>query len=180
LYEGKRDPTPLFRAVRSLGDKGKRIDVSFFGSDGSLARQLARTAGVEEQVRTFGEIPYEEALDAQAGADLLLLLLWNKPGEEGVLPGKLFEYMGATRPVLAVGTSRGATADLIKSRSLGLASSDPARIAEQLERWLKEKKEMGRVAPIPLDAVRDYDRRTQTQRLAAFLESVAGQTATRQ
>lgn len=177
LYGGKRDPTPLFRAVRSLGDKGKSVEMSFFGWEESLVMDLARSAGVEERVRAFGEIPYQESLDVQAAADVLLLLLWNKPGEEGVMPGKLFEYMGAARPILAMGMTRGVAAELIESRSLGLASSDPVRIGEQLERWLEEKKRTGRVAPIPGEAIREYDRRTQTEKLAAFLESVVSSRA---
>lgn len=172
LYEGKQDPTPLFHAIRSLGDKGKRVDVSFFGTKERLVAKLARSEGVEDRVRVFGEVPYEESLDVQARSDVLLLLLWNQPGEEGVMPGKLFEYMAAGRPILAIGTSRGVAVDLVRSRSLGFASLDPHAIGQQLALWLEEKSTTGRVAPIPAEARCGYDRLSQTKKLVEFLESV--------
>jgi glycosyltransferase involved in cell wall biosynthesis len=173
LYKGRRDPTPLFRALRSLRDNAAAVDITFYGRQVNLVTELARSAGVEKHVRACGEVPYEESLSVQARADVLLLLLWDRPGEKGVMPGKLFEYMGAGRPILAVGKSDGVAADLIESRVLGLASSDPDRIAGQLERWLEEKRRVGRLAPLPLSSLHEYDRRTQSRRLAEFLEAAA-------
>lgn len=172
LYRGKRDPTPLFRAIRELGEEGRAIEVRFYGPDGRLAMELARAEGVQDHVRVMGEVSYEESLTAQSAADALLLLLWNRPGEEGVVTGKLFEYMGAGRPILAVGASHGVAVDLIETRSLGFVSSQPDRIAEQLAAWVEEKKRVGQVGGTSVVQVNEFDRRTQTRRLESFLRVV--------
>lgn len=169
LYGGKRDPTPLFQAIQALGDDAHRVRVEFYGPEQDLVRRLARSSGVEDRVRVFGDIPYAESLTVQSNSDVLLLLMWDTPEEAGVLPGKLFEYLGARRPVLAVGAGYGVGAHLISSRRLGLASSDPVEIAVQLRTWIAEKDALGRPEPLSAEAVADFSRVRQVQRLSEFL-----------
>ena len=169
LYGGKRDPTPLFRAIRALNEDAQRVRVDFYGPDQELVRRLARSSGVEDRVRVFADIPYAESLNVQSNSDVLLLLMWDTPEEEGVLPGKLFEYLGARRPILAVGAREGVAADLVSSRRLGLASSDPVEIAAQLRRWIAEKRARGRLESLPAESVAGFSRSQQVQRLSDFL-----------
>lgn len=68
-----------------------------------LARRLAAQYALQSIVQVHDSIPYKEALRAQREADVLLLLLWNDPREKGIYTGKLFEYIGAGRPILAIG-----------------------------------------------------------------------------
>lgn len=178
LYSGKRDPTPLFRAIRELGDDARHVRVEFYGPQNSAVESLAAACGVQEQVIVGPEIAYAESLRVQSSADVLLLVMWDTPGEEGVLPGKLFEYLGARRPVLAVGAPQGAAASLIAERDLGLASSDPSVIAARLRSWIAEKRSTGRVASLPAKAVEDFDRARQVERLAEFLRFVSANAAT--
>ncbi len=173
LYGGKRDPTPLFQAIRALGKDAQRVRVEFYGPDQELVRRLAKSAGVQDHVLVFSEIPHAESLAVQSSSDVLLLLMWDTPEEEGVLPGKLFEYLGARRPVLAVGAGEGAAARLVSSRRLGLASSDPVEIARQLRAWIAEKRDQGGVKPLPDDSLADFSRSRQVKRLSDFLCQVA-------
>ena len=63
--------------------------------------RLAETAGVQDRVVVHPHVPLAEAAAIQQGADVLLLMQWKDPREQGNLPGKLFEYLGARRPILA-------------------------------------------------------------------------------
>lgn len=169
LYGRKRDPTPLFQAVRALDADAQRVRVDFYGPEGDLVRRLARSSGVEGRVRVFADIPYAESLTVQSNSDVLLLLMWDTPEEEGVLPGKLFEYLGARRPILAVGAGEGVAARLISSRRLGLASSDPGEIAGRLKAWIAEKRSNGRPESLPVDSIADFSRLRQVGKLSDFL-----------
>ena len=80
--------------------------------------------------------------------------------------------MSAARPILAVGASNGIAARLIADRGLGLASSSPSVIGDQILRWLSEKKETGKVKGFSLSAVSDYSRAHQVERLSSFLCSL--------
>jgi glycosyltransferase involved in cell wall biosynthesis len=172
LYPGRRDPTPLFHAVRQLGERGRSIRMHFYGASPADVNELASRAGVGELVEVFAPVGYARVVQLQREADILLLLRWNDPSERGVVPGKLFEYAGARRPILSLGFGEGAVPDIIRARHLGLVSEAPAEIAAALQRWLDEKARTGRVEPLPLAARDGLSRTDQFRKLEEFLHAV--------
>lgn len=170
IYQGQRDPTPLFKAMALL-DPGyrRRVRVHFYGRMLPEVMVLARRFGIEDMVRCFDPVPYMESLKLQRGADVLLLLLWNDPREHGVFTGKLFEYLGARRPILAAGLEAGVAADLIRQRNAGVVSNDPDQIAETLVRWCNEKDRTGRLDDLPATALSGLSRIEQFGLLREFL-----------
>ncbi|MCO6480257.1 MAG: hypothetical protein J5I94_26695 [Phaeodactylibacter sp.] len=106
LYEGMRDPGPIFCAIRRLVEKEylppAGISLLYAGPNPDCWLQSARKAGVGQIAASLGIISREEALQLQRRAQLNLLLSWSGPGLQGVLTGKLFEYLQARRPILAL------------------------------------------------------------------------------
>lgn len=173
IYPGRRDPSPLFAAVATLGPLRERIELAFCGQDLRGVQAAAQKHGVHDRLKLIPTMPYRAALQAQAEADVLLLLLWNSPEEVGVLPAKLFEYVGAGRPVLALGLESGAAADIIRSRNLGVVANDTAMIAAQLRRWIEEKTVTQGIAGPPPEAKNGLSRIDQFRKLDAFLRRCA-------
>lgn len=170
LYRDVRDPGPLFEAVAALGPTAAPVRIRFYGSDLGYARELTAKYDIAANVEINAPIPYGEAVMAQRGADVLLLLRWNNPGEKTVVAGKLFEYFGARRPILSVGCEDGVAADLIRSRGAGLVSNDPRTIADQLQKWIALKRDAGAIRANP-SSVRDgFSREDQFAILERFLE----------
>jgi hypothetical protein len=52
-------------------------------------------------------------------AQVLLLIEKNKSETQGIIPGKLFEYFQAKRPILAVGPKNWDVSDFIKTHHSG-------------------------------------------------------------
>ena len=52
-------------------------------------------------------MPRQVALEKQRESQVLLLTNWDDPREKGVYSGRVFEYLAARRPILAVGGSEG-------------------------------------------------------------------------
>lgn len=173
IYEGKRDPSPLFEAIRLLGPRGRRVRVAFYGRYLDMARRLAAAHGVEDQVEVHDQVGYRDALRIQSEADLLLLMLWDDARERGTWTGKVFEYLGARRPVLTVGPADFVVSRVLADRGIGFASTDPAAIAERLRGWIDEKERAG-IAAVPPGAADGFSREQQTRVLESFLASVAG------
>lgn len=172
LYPGRRDPTPLFQAVARLGDKGHGIRIKLYGADPATVSALAEKAGIARQVEAHAAVTYDRVVTLQRAADVLLMLRWNDPSERGIVPGKLFEYVGARRPILCLGYDQGDVPDIMRNRALGLVSEDAAAIAAQLEAWLDQKRRNGEVAPLP-DATRDgLSRADQFAALEDFMTAV--------
>ncbi|MCX7570122.1 glycosyltransferase [Tumebacillus sp. DT12] len=178
VYEGKQDPAPLFAALQAMGEEAKRVRVSFYGRYLESVREQARRYGVERQVEIEQQVSYEEALRLQARADLLLLLQWNDPEERGVYTGKLFEYIGAGRPILAVGYGDNVAGDLIRERGAGVVLDDPQEIASQLRRWLWVKARRGEIPAMREEAALGLTREAQARETAAFLQRVLGEEVT--
>ena len=168
-YPGKQDASPLFAALRQLGPLAEKVRVVFYGSYLNAIRETAAQHGVEHLVEVKAPIPYKEALRMQIESDILLLLLWTDPRERGVYTGKLFEYMGARRPILAIGGGDCVAAELIKSRSVGVVMNDPGEIAARLQDWIRQKNEAGMIPGLPEESLAGISREEQVGVLEGFL-----------
>lgn len=168
-YPGKQDASPLFAALRQLGPLAEKVRIVFFGSYLNTVREKAAQHGVEHLVEVRAPIPYKESLKAQREADVLLLLLWTDPRERGVYTGKLFEYIGARRPILAVGGVDCVAAELIMDRQAGVVMNDPGEIAAQLRRWIQMKGEAKAIPEVSEESLVGISREEQVGVLENFL-----------
>jgi glycosyltransferase involved in cell wall biosynthesis len=171
IYAGRRDPTPLFQALKLLGPAAKDVRIDFYGSEPSMVLPAAEAAGVSAHVRVMPRVPYKRSIEVQRAADLLLLLQWNDPKEQGNCPGKLFEYLAVRRPIIGIGLEDGVPAQFIRDRDAGVFSNDPEVIAASLRTWLAQKKDGG-VPMLPESARAGLTRDLQFEKLVAFLEEM--------
>jgi glycosyltransferase involved in cell wall biosynthesis len=179
---GGRDPRPFFDAVKNLADGREPLPLAadFYGpsappeSSLDLAREIA-TRGLGDRVMVHGHVPYARALRAMAEADVLLLL--NSPGRAVGVPAKLYEYIGAGRPVLALGERGGDLACVLEQSGIPhriVPPGDPAAIASALG----ELAAIARATPARLRGDQDrFSREAIAGRLAHVLDRCAGRRA---
>lgn len=160
----KTDPRQVENIrVRILGGVEADIRARY---DEILARH-----GIAHLYDFAGDVSYSAAMDAQINCDYLLLIVDTGETSDGVIPGKLFEYVAARRPIFAL-CDPGATQQIIERAGLGKAV--PAESIDACEIMLREW--LARPAPEKMEADNDYlsqfDRREITRRLAALLDEV--------
>ena len=112
------------------------IEARFVGGFRTADRQWAESLGLGAALRIDGFLPHDQALAAMKGADALLLLIPRAGGLGlSVLSGKLFEYLAAERPVLALVPPEGIAADLLRSTGFARIADpdDVGAIRAQLE-----------------------------------------------
>jgi glycosyltransferase involved in cell wall biosynthesis len=133
-----RDPRPVFVAVREAVDAGA-IDISkvrfrFLGAgafgESPEMKQAIEAAGLSGRVVFRPRVEYARALTEMTQACLLLLLQESRD-TESLVPAKLFEYLRAGRPVLAV-VRPGATAEVLRAVGAGWAV-DPRALGDLRE-----------------------------------------------
>lgn len=150
LYEGKRDPTLLFEVLQGLISEGvlqkHDIRIRFYGPPESWLLPLAERYGLKEIVELGGIVPREEALRRQAESHLLLLLGWSDPRETGQHTGKLFEYFGSARPILAVGGAVGVLTEALNETGAGVHISEKTQLRDYLLSTYAEFKSKGFVS----------------------------------
>jgi hypothetical protein len=171
IYPGRRDPSPLFEAMTRLGAAGD-VRVRFFGTEPQHVLPLAERCGVAPLIDVMPAVPYHESIRIQQSADVLLLLQWNDPREQGNVPAKLFEYLAARRPILGLGLTNGVPATVIRARGAGLFANEPAAIAAQLAAWRDEKRRSGRIGRLDAAACRGFSRAEQFAGLVGFLDGL--------
>lgn len=175
-----RDPRPLFAVVRDAIDAGKLgsgdIRLRFLGGGAfadsvELKRDVERYA-LADVVEFRPRVPYADALRELASADVLLLLQASAD-TVGLVPAKLYEYMRARKPVLAL-VQPGATGEVMASVHGGWAvdPADAAALAKTLTEIVRRWRD-GSLAAAGADPalLRRYDRKTLTHELAAVFEA---------
>ncbi len=110
-------------------------------------------------------------MQAQVNADYLLLIVDTGATSDGVIPGKLFEYIASQRPIFAL-TDPGATSDIIKKAKAGLVVP-----AESVDACYTELKAL-LAKPVPETVHRDetylaqFDRKQLSRRLAELFNQL--------
>jgi glycosyltransferase involved in cell wall biosynthesis len=175
IYRGRRDPGPLFEAISRNDDLRRHVRVVFYGLETgniSFVPSIARAHGVEDVIEVHGRVDHAESLRQQRLSDILLLMQLDSPLEQGNIPGKFFEYLGARRPILILGWDQGVPAIIAKQRCAGIATTDPSTIAEQLRAWIAIKSAAGRLPDLAEDVGTGFTHSQQAARLEAFLHEV--------
>jgi glycosyltransferase involved in cell wall biosynthesis len=174
-FFGKRDPRPFLTA---LAESGLDVEARFVGDFRSADRVWAEGLGLGDRLRVLPYAPRREALELQRDSEALLLLIPEAGGRgKGVLSGKVFEYLAAERPILAVVPPDGAAAELIREAGAGIvaAPDDIGGIRSALAE-LESSWRAGRLDGTALSEEwrRRLSRRTRAEDYAAFLEEVTG------
>ena len=71
---------------------------------------------------------------------------WDDPLEPGIYSGKIFEYLAARRPILAIGKYRDVVDDLLADTGVGVSATTDAEIEDALEKMYHEYLQKGEVA----------------------------------
>jgi glycosyltransferase involved in cell wall biosynthesis len=145
------------------------IEVAFYGWVSDACRAIADTyvAGRLGSILRFeGFVPRSVALRVVADADAALILLGAGPGMDLFVGGKLYDYLGQNRQILAM-LPDGDARDLLDGLGWGVvASPDPAQVANAIERLLSLPTPVGRPDPDGM-----YDRAVLAGRLADILDA---------
>jgi len=177
LYPGKQSPAPLFAALRDLITEGSMdasdMEVRFYGPEAGWIDKQAERYGLTGIVRQFGMVPREIALNKQRESQLLLLLKWSDTQQRGVYTAKIFEYLAARRPVLAVGGFPDVVDQLLEETKAGVSGQTGEEIKALLLRLYQEYKLTGAVSYSGDEAeASKYSHREMAKKFASILDII--------
>ncbi|HZQ16278.1 MAG TPA: glycosyltransferase family 4 protein [Gaiellaceae bacterium] len=174
-FFGKRDPRPFLTALERSGLDD--VVVRFLGDFRSADREWAEQRELGDRLELIPYAPRRTALELQRDSEALLLLIPEAGGRgKGVLSGKVFEYLAAERPILAVVPPDGAAAELIRGAGAGVvAAPDDVDAMVEALRGLHARWRAGELESTPLAAEwkRKVSRRARNEEIARVLEEVA-------
>lgn len=171
FYDGWIEPYTFIEGLAKYVDRtgDRNIRVQFYGDWNEEYQRSVDLAGVEDLVETYDFVPHEEIVPVLKGSDTLLYVGGNDPGNRLNLPSKLWDYVGAQRPILAIVDPSFRVSDLIEMYDLGIVVdiNDADAVANALTAFRDDYKFT------PDNSVfEEYTRERSTKRIAGILDDI--------
>ncbi len=175
LY-GPRNPGTLVRALESLAEEqhecARTVRVRFVGRVAESIRADVTRSRVADSFLFAGYADHARAIALTKASDAALLIIDDAPQSAGILTGKLFEYLGLQKPVLAIAPPGEAEDLLVGEMKCGWVarpgdvSGMKAVLVALWDAWRR-----GRLAGPDPSALTRFTRRSQAEALAEVLGS---------
>ncbi len=183
-FFGRQSPQSFLRALSDMLDRRPelidRVVVRFVG--GLTAADHAfidRSAVLQHVIERIPFMDYRDVLAEQRAADILLLYVAPGPNSQGVYTGKVFEYVAAERPVLALVPHDNVCVELLHQAGLGICvpPDDHASITRMLETEVDRRLGEGRIEyRVPAHVLAAISREAQAEQVAHLLRTVVHPT----
>lgn len=173
MYED-RNPAALWQALAELSDEDDTfrslLRIKLTGNTEASVVESIHRYGLGEQLDASPYQAHEKVTSEMGSAAILLLLLNDSPDIEGRIPGKLFEYLAARRPILCIGSKTGDSATIIRETGAGTSHNfnETEALKQTIQRYFQvwsSGNEPGRTIDIS-----KYSRRNCTGRIAAIMD----------
>ncbi|TXN35863.1 glycosyltransferase family 4 protein [Flagellimonas hymeniacidonis] len=170
----RRNPKSLWKALQELTAENeafkKQLRIQFAGVVGEEVLQSVKACGLENCVVQLGYLPHNQILEVQRKSQLLLLLEIDSEETKGIIPGKLFEYLNAKRPILAIGPREWEGGTIISETNSGavFTPGDSAALKNVLLDWF-ELYQKGALV-VNSTGIEKYHRRELTRALANYIQ----------
>lgn len=119
----ERNPTQLWDALRELIAENEAFKTAFqLNLIGVVSDDVLQTLShyqLDDYVNVVGYVNHEEAMQFQMQSQVLLLIEIDSQVSKAIIPGKLFEYMVSSTPILAIGPQESDVEDIIKTTNTG-------------------------------------------------------------
>lgn len=180
LY-GPRNPASFLQAIEQLLNRKEldpsKVKLRFVGRFGAEIHAMLDKPLVAPMVEKIEYVPHAKAVELLIDSDALLLIVDDVPSVAQIVPGKVYEYLGAMRPLIAIAPPKGAIGELLQETHAGeaIAQSDiegQARIIKTLyDAWLHP--EQTKLYDMKPAVISRYERREATRSLAQLLDKVS-------
>lgn len=115
------NPGIAFKAIRKFIDEnpGLKVILQMVGTSSSIIQKLIDQYGLSSYTIFIDHVDHQTAVNYMRSAAILLLFIPDIPGADGILTGKLFEYIGSGRPIVGLGPVQGSAAAILNASNSG-------------------------------------------------------------
>jgi glycosyltransferase involved in cell wall biosynthesis len=189
-WGGGRSPELFLRAVSRLlavhPNLKDRIRVNFVGEvkfDPEMHTRIEWVISEESLdgvVKMIPFLPYRRGLDLLRHSDVCLLVVSRFHSQVGCLSSKLFEYLYAGKPILALAPSESEEAQIICKAGAGqvVDPDDTTAISRKIEEMYMAFQNGDALCDVDFCAIKKYERKRQTHELAEIFDSLTAMRGT--
>jgi hypothetical protein len=149
------------------------IEVRFYGHEEFWLQKEIERYKLSDIVKQYGIIPREISLKKQWESQILLLFKWEDPKVKGGYSGKVFEYLAAKRPILAIGGTKDVVTDLLNETNVGIDAPCVKDIKNAIEKFYTGYKQIGKVSYYgEWKEIQKYSQREMARKFAYLLNQL--------
>jgi glycosyltransferase involved in cell wall biosynthesis len=158
------DPDVFFEALASYNGS---FEFRIAGSISEGVQKKIDDYGISKSVNYLGYLTHADALKEMSQADLLLLISPMVKNSKGIIPGKLFEYLAAGKPILAIAEDDKCDVAVILSDTKGGLFFSRENL-KGLSNFLESLPNNFEFIP-NIEAINNYNRKTLTEKLVSII-----------
>ena len=134
----QRNPTVLWEVLSELVKEdpvfAQDLEISLTGVVSDQVLSSIALVGLTKNTTLKGYVPHKQAVMLQHKAQILLLLEQDSEDTKAIIPGKLFEYLQAHRPIIAIGPKGSDIEGIINTTESGvyIAANQKEALKKQL------------------------------------------------
>ncbi|MDG1698093.1 MAG: glycosyltransferase family 4 protein [Polaribacter sp.] len=176
LLPKQSNPKLFFKVLRKLCSQNENfkndLKLNFIGDISDDVRKEVFKNKLEENTSFKGYVDHKKAIEYQSKAQVLLLLIPNTKKSKGILTGKLFEYLIAKRPILAIGPEDGDLAEIIRETDSGtlIDFSNHEKLSSEILKFYHQYKNGN--LKVNSKNIGKYHRKELTKKLAFIIKSL--------
>lgn len=127
---------------------------------------------LESNVEIINYLSHKEVIQFQKKAQVLLLVVNDVPSAKGIITGKIFEYLMAKRPILAIAPTRGDLAEILNSTNAGVTIDFEDR--EQLKTNIVNLYSQFKKGELEVDSknIEQFHRKQLTKKVAEIINRI--------
>nr|WP_246601936.1 glycosyltransferase family 4 protein [Hymenobacter profundi] len=162
----------LLRAVAACTQRYPTVPLRlrFVGKVSEGVRQQVAVAGLTDCTEFLPFVPHQESVGYLLRSTALLMAIPDVPNNLGILPGKIFEYLAARKPIICVGPAGSDADEILRQCGAGQAFPylDYAAMLAYLETLVAQWQTTSNL-DLPGNAHTCYSRRALTEQLVELL-----------
>jgi hypothetical protein len=123
MMNADRNPKILWKVLSDLIKENKEfaedLQLKFVGKLAHEVFESINNNKLTSVIEYITYLPHKEVVIFQQSAQILLLAVNKVPSANGIITGKVFEYLQANRPILAIAPPEGDLAEIINTTKAG-------------------------------------------------------------
>ena len=172
-----RNPEILWKALNEIVNKDKefanKLEIKLVGKVDHFVLESIKNHNLSNNLVKIDYLAHNKLGEIFSTSEILLLLLNNTPNIEGIITGKIFEYLAANRSILCIGSSTGDASKIINETKSGIAVdfNDKNKIKSFIIKEYKENKQKPNKIKSNKNIIQ-YSRKSLTKKLVDILDEI--------
>ena len=175
---GRRTPREFLRALDLLKERGiihpEDVHLRFVGRFGDDVHAMLDASSFSSSIERIAYVTHQESVGFLMRSEASLLIVDDAKESAEIVPGKVYEYLGVGRPVIAVAPRGSAIERLLLETKAGQSASqdDIEGIASIVEAYFSRWKRGEQILSPNTAEILKYERRTAAHQLAHILHTL--------